>query len=141
MRLLMVMVLASLASTTCLAQDNLVPSGDFESGLVEGWLTDVIVGPVEFTVTEENVHGGGKALEMKAEAAGLSGVSEVRFYVRQGGIFERERLLGSARKPPYHWTWRFRRTDRGRYAELWAKAVGPGDTTRDSTHALVMVKP
>lgn len=58
----------------CLAQGNLVPTGDFESGLVEGWLTDVIVGPVEFAMCTENVHGGEQAvrLDMGKDGRGIA---------------------------------------------------------------------
>ncbi len=84
MRLLMVMVLASLASTMCLAQDNLVPSGDFESGLVEGWLTDVIVGPVEFSVNGDIVHGGGGALLLAMGQSGRGIVRSPAFAVEAG---------------------------------------------------------
>ncbi len=74
MRLLIALVVVTLVPAMCVAQDNLVPSGDLEGGLVEGWLTDVIVGPVQFSVTEENVHGGGKALllEMQKDGRGIA---------------------------------------------------------------------
>ncbi len=62
MRTIVIVSLLLLAAGLCVAQGNLVPSGDLEQGLTEGWLTDVIVGPVEFSIDGENVHGGTKAL-------------------------------------------------------------------------------
>jgi hypothetical protein len=83
----------------------------------------------------------GEGHVLRAEAESLDGIKEVRFRVRQGGIFAEPRLLVKITQPPYDWRWEFEDTDRGRYAEVWAEAVGDGGGTRESTHALVMVKP
>jgi len=91
--------------------------------------------------TLRTVFVGGEAYKLKADASGLHGVAEVRFYVSQGGIFAPERLLATVRKPPYSWKWEFAKADHGRYAEIWARAIAPDGGTRDSSHALVMVKP
>lgn len=84
MRLLVGLAVVILAPALCLAQGNLVPSGDFESGLVEGWLTDVIVGPVEFGIITDNVHGGTKALLLQMGQNGRGIVRSPAFEVQPG---------------------------------------------------------
>ncbi len=84
MRLTAMMTIALLTPALCLGQDNLVPGGDFEQGLTEGWLTDVIVGPVEFSIDEESVHGGTKALLLQMGQSGRGIVRSAAFAVEPG---------------------------------------------------------
>ncbi|MGD9498376.1 MAG: Ig-like domain-containing protein, partial [Armatimonadota bacterium] len=80
------------------------------------------------------------ACTLRAEASGVGGVAQVRFHLRQSGIFAPAHVIGSVDRPPYALTWRPGPEDRGRYAELWAEAVGANGMTRESSHALVMVR-
>lgn len=68
----------------CLAQVNLAPGGDFENGLTEGWLKDVIVGPVEFVIDREFVHGGRQSLLLKMGKNGRGIVRSPAFPVEPG---------------------------------------------------------
>lgn len=79
------------------------------------------------------------ACKLEAQAAGLGGVAEVRFCVNQDGIFAPGRVLAVLKKPPFEWTWRPAAEAQGRYAELWAEAVGPDGRTRKSSAVIVMV--
>ncbi len=84
MRTIVIVSLLLLAAGLCVAQGNLVPSGDLEQGLTEGWLTDVIVGPVEFSIDGENVHGGTKALLLQMGQNGRGIVRSPAFAVEPG---------------------------------------------------------
>lgn len=83
MRLTIIALALSLAAL-CLAQENLIPGGDFESGLTEGWLKDVIVGPVEFVIGGETVHSGQQALLLKMGKNGRGIVRSPAFEVEPG---------------------------------------------------------
>jgi len=84
MRMITIVTLALLAAGLGVAQENLVPSGDFEQGVTEGWLTDVIVGPVEFSVNGDIVHGGGGALLLVTGQNGRGIVRSPGFAVEAG---------------------------------------------------------
>lgn len=64
MKLATAIILFVVLPTACLCQQNLVQSGDFEDGLVEGWLTDIIVGPVEFEIGIGDAHAGEQSLRL-----------------------------------------------------------------------------
>jgi len=84
MRLTAVVTVALLAPALCLAQGNLVAGGDCEQGPTEGWLTDVIVGPVEFSVNGDIVHAGGGALLLVMGPSGRGIVRSPAFAVEPG---------------------------------------------------------
>lgn len=83
MRLTTIAVTLSICAL-CLAQANLVPGGDFERGLTEGWLKDVIVGPVEFVDCRLVVHGGQQSLLMNMGKNGRGIVRSPAFAVEPG---------------------------------------------------------
>lgn len=64
MRLATAILIFVVLPAVCLPQGNLVRGGDFENGLVEGWLTDVIVGPVDFEICTAQVHAGEQSLRL-----------------------------------------------------------------------------
>ncbi|MGD9497303.1 MAG: carbohydrate binding domain-containing protein [Armatimonadota bacterium] len=87
MRLMMMLVLALSVPAGCLAQGNLVPSGNFEQGLTEGWLTDVIVGPVEFSIDREMRHGGEQSLLLQMGKDGRGIARSPAFAVQPGAQY------------------------------------------------------
>ena len=83
MRLLIAVMLAALAPALCMAQENLVADGGFEGGL-EGWITDVIVGPVDFVECKEVVHTGTTSLLMNMGKDGRGIARSAAFEVEPG---------------------------------------------------------
>lgn len=83
MRLLMALTVAALMPIVCTAQDNLVTNGGFEDGF-EGWITDVIVGPVEFIECKEVVHSGTTSMLMTMPEDGRGIARSPAFEVEPG---------------------------------------------------------
>jgi len=83
MRLLIAITLAALAPVACMAQDNLVVNGGFEDGF-NGWITDVIVGPVEFVECHETVHTGTTSMLMSMGKDGRGIARSSAFEVEPG---------------------------------------------------------
>lgn len=83
MRLLVVITFAVLVPVACMAQDNLVVNGGFEDGF-NGWITDVIVGPVEFVECHKVVHGGTTSMLMNMPKDGRGIARSPAFEVEPG---------------------------------------------------------
>lgn len=83
MRLVTAVLTLGMLSSVSLAQDNLVANGGFENGF-EGWLTDVIVGPVEFLECKEVVHSGETSLLMEIGDDGRGIARSPAFEVEPG---------------------------------------------------------
>ena len=86
MRLLIPVTLAALAPALCMAQENLVANGGFEAGL-EGWITDVIVGPVEFVKSTDTTHSGSASLQMNMTKDGRGIARSAGFAVEPGKTY------------------------------------------------------
>lgn len=87
MRLLIAITLATLLPVMCMAQDNLVMNGGFEDGF-EGWITDVIVGPVEFIECHANVHSGETSMLMEMPEDGRGIARSPAFEVEPGASYD-----------------------------------------------------
>lgn len=87
MRLLIAITLAALMPVMCMAQDNLVTNSGFEDGF-EGWITDVIVGPVEFIECHASVHSGETSMLMKMDKDGRGIARSPAFEVEPGESYD-----------------------------------------------------
>lgn len=83
MRVLIAITIAALVPAMCMAQDNLVANGGFEDGF-EGWITDVIVGPVEFVECKQVVHSGETSMLMNMPQNGRGIARSSAFEVEPG---------------------------------------------------------
>ncbi|MFO8079112.1 MAG: carbohydrate binding domain-containing protein [Armatimonadota bacterium] len=87
MRVVIAITLAALMPVMCVAQDNLVENGGFEDGF-EGWITDVIVGPVEFIECPEVVHSGELSMLMTMPEDGRGIARSPAFEVEPGQSYD-----------------------------------------------------
>ena len=83
MRLIIVTVLVAMLAAAGFAQDNLVTNGGFENGFA-GWITDVLVGPVEFIECNEVVPSGTTSLLMNIGKDGRGIARSPAFAVEAG---------------------------------------------------------
>jgi len=87
MRVLIAITIALLVPAMCMAQGNLVANGDFEDGFT-GWITDVIVGPIEFVECHGNVHAGETSLLLKMPKDGRGIARSPAFEVEPGQSYD-----------------------------------------------------
>jgi len=83
MRFAIAITLVALMPVMCMAQDNLVVNGGFEDGF-NGWITDVIVGPVEFVECKQVVHSGTTSMLMNMPKDGRGIARSSAFEVEPG---------------------------------------------------------